>query len=68
MATSEPLKLLGIVSVSNDDLANCYHPAIQEAELTVDAPANRCLLFDIGMVVEPATIELEVKKYKEEEK
>jgi len=56
------LKLLGVVRVSEEELAQAYGPAIQEAELIADAAANGCQLIGVRRIVEPATISLEERE------
>lgn len=53
------LKLLGVVRVSVEELAEAYGPAIQEGEVIADAAPNGYQLIAIRRIVEPATIDLE---------
>ena len=46
------LKLLGVVRVSVEELAEAYGPAIQEGEVTADAAPNGYQLIAIRRIVE----------------
>lgn len=53
------LKLLGIVRVSKEGLAERYGPAIQEAELIADAASNAYNVVAARHIIEPAIIPLD---------
>jgi len=52
-------KLLGMVRVSAEELAEAYGPAIQESEVVADSASNGYQLIGVRHIVEPATINLE---------
>ena len=53
------MKLLGITRSSNQDVAQGYGPAIQEAELVAYCHTANCNLIKIVHVTEPATIDFD---------
>jgi DNA invertase Pin-like site-specific DNA recombinase len=59
---SNNVKLVAVVRVSKEDLAQGYGPAIQKAEIIADSVSNGYKLIATRQIVEPATIDLQERE------